>query len=128
LVAQLGEALLAVYEPEGAQRLEEALSSAKSLAARDPGNSGFVLTEIIVLRYFIGGLAAWAEDPSATITERRSRVDRAQEHLARADQLIGGLRAESARRVFQFEYEPVRADLAKAKAKLEQSIGVHANP
>jgi serine/threonine protein kinase len=119
MLAQLGAAHLALYQPEGLDRLNEALDSAKNLAKRDPANVGFVLTEIAVRRYSVHGLTAWADDRSATEAQRRERLEQAQAHLDRADKLVERLRAESARQAVRFDLEPARAGLATAKANLQ---------
>jgi hypothetical protein len=125
-VAQLGEALLAVYQPEGLERLKTALESAKNLAGRDPGNVGFRLTRCKVLQYYVQGLTAWAADPTATESQRRERLELAQARLDEAEKLIGKLRAESARNAVRFEWDFARTNLAAARAKLEAESG--ANP
>lgn len=115
MVGHLGEAHLALNQPEGLDRLNEALESARQLAARDPNNTGFILTEINVLQHFVQGFTAWALHSSATETERRERLDQAQTQLETADALIARLPTESGRNAIRALLEPARIALVTAK-------------
>jgi tetratricopeptide (TPR) repeat protein len=118
--AETGEVCLFLKEPEeGLQLLQNAASLADNLANRDPANAGFVKTQIEIACRSATGCLAWADDFTVSPAERRSRLDRAETHLSRAQSLRAGLKSQSLQRLLAADVNPVLAKLAKAKANLE---------
>src|SRR5439155_7574002 len=118
--AEVGEVLLHLDQPEeGLQLLRDAAKLADDLADRDPVNAGFTQVQIEVSWRSAAGCAAWANDPSAPLAERRARLDQAQTHLDRAHTLLAGLKSESLRKYLEADLNPVTAKVVKAKANLE---------
>jgi tetratricopeptide (TPR) repeat protein len=117
--AETGEVLLCLNEPEeGLQLLQDAAKLADDLAKRDPANAGFVQTQVDVARRSAAGCIAWAEDSTASPTERQSRLDRAEAYLNHAQSLLAGLKSQSLRRYLAADLDPVIEKLTKAKAIL----------
>ena len=118
--AEVGALLLCLNQSEeGLQTLRDAAKLADDLADRDPANAGFTQVQIEVSWRSAAGCAAWANDSSAPLTERRTRLDQAQTHLDRAHTLLAGLKSESLRKFLEADVKPVTAKVVKAKANLE---------
>jgi len=118
MIAQLGAAHLAFHQSEGVARLNEALNSTRALRTRD--SARFLMTEFQVQKYASEGWAEWAAEPAATLEQRRARIEKAQEHLARAEELMTGFKAESARNALQFDLQWTKQRLANAERAVAQ--------
>ena len=117
--AELGEVLLCLKQPEeGFQLLKDATRQADDLAARDPANPGFAQIQIEVSWRSASGCIAWADDSTVSQTERRSRMERAEAYLSRAQTLLAALKSESLRRYLAADLDPVLKKAAKAKTNL----------
>ena len=119
--AELGEVLLRLNQSdEGLQVLREAAKAADELAARDPANAGFTQIQIEVAWRSAGGLAAWANHPSASPADRRIRLEQSQTHLDRAHTLLAGLTSESLRNFLRNDMKPAERDVAEIRSKILQ--------
>ena len=62
--------------------------------------------------------AAWAEDPAASASERRERLDRAEESLNQAKRLVATLESASFRRFLRFKLNACATELQEAQDEL----------
>lgn len=111
-------ALLGQFD-EGIALLTNAITSAMDLFRKDPGNAGFSMTCIEVLRLNGLGWLAWMEN-APNPTERRERLDQAQYYFSEAERLVGQLKSPSLRDfILQRNLNPSRLKLSEAKEKIE---------
>jgi tetratricopeptide (TPR) repeat protein len=122
--AEVGEVLLCLYQStEGLQLSEAAARESDELARRDPANAGFTQVQIEVYWRSAAGCAACAGDPSASLAERRARLNQAQTHLDHAQALLDGLKSKSLRKFLQPDVETVADTIARARTLLEAKGG-----
>lgn len=115
--AAVGEVLLCVNEAtEGLQLLRDAAVLADDLASRDPDNPGFNQLQIEVSWRSAAGHIEWANDRSASLSERRARRDEAHVNLNRAQLLLARLKSESLRRFLEADVRRVMDRLAEPQS------------
>lgn len=114
--ARLGEALLSLDQPgEALPLLEDALRRAEYLRRCDPPNPGFVQIHVVVLQSKVSGYLRWARIPSAAPSARAERLDRAQEALDLAEQLVADVASGAFRTLLHANLQSTADELREAR-------------